>query len=477
MATDLTYPNVQEFTNAEAFDSDIEFAMFESGAWRKKGTAIIRQLLSTSLFISGTADPTADNIIADTTVWFVNTTDSSLHVSLAGTNFIEIATATTPLSGLQIVALLAGLSGDDMLPASAIRDLPEVTSLTEEQVRDVVALFVVGGDGIEAQHNDGADTLTLSLHASQVVSVLEGLQGNNRLNASAVRNLPSGGGPTLNVAARPPAAGDLIAGTDYIWVDIASGTFHLSVSGSAWQTVTPTATVSLTPGVYTVFGTWTWGSASTPTTGGFYVGQTGIVFNGQDADGNDKTTNITDLEVGDRLQVGEVNAFDITSAATAGTGNAYLINGVWQENYVGGDFDGNMEFRLIKKNNIVVQGNVKPGSVLRINDELSIEADDPEDALVDLWTGTIGTNEANTNYDINAGELFSDYSHVIFNYSGSNYRNVKEAPVKLWQLLTRIEVSNKTNSMAVRRIDNNTFRIEAVTGTIKLRAIHGYKGV
>ena len=472
MATDITYPNVQEVTNAEAFDTDIEFAMFESGAWRKKGTAIIRQLLSTSLFISGTANPTADDIIADTTVWYVNTTDSSLHVSLAGTSFIEIATATTPLTGVQIVALLTALTGNDRLPATAIRDLPEVTSLTEEQVRDAVALFIVGGDGIEAQHNDSADTLTLSLHASQVVSVLESLSGNNRLNATAIRDLPSGGGPTLNVSTRAPVAGDLIAGTDYIWVDIESGTFYLSVSGSAWQTVTPTSTVSLTSGVYTIFGTWTWGSASTPTTGGFYVDANGITFNNQDADGNDKTTNIAGLAIGDRLQIGEVNALDITAEAVNG-----FVSGDWEATFDAGDFTGNMVIRVIRKNNIVIQGNVTRDSVLRVGHDLSIEATAPDDSIASLWEGSIGTNEVDTNYDINAGELFSDYTHIIINFSGSSYRNLHEIPVKVWESLGRVEVSNKDNCFTLRRMDNNTFRVEALTGTIRLRKLHGYKGV
>ena len=801
MATDLTYPNVPDLANADSFDTDVEYVMFEAGAFKKIDSAVIRQLLANSLFKSGTANPTASEVIADTTVWYVNTTDNSLHISLAGATFIAIATATTPLTGLQIVALLAALTGTDRLPASAIRDLPDpldgadIVSLlaaladgdrlpatairdfpngmTMEEIRDAMAVFIVGGNGIEAQHNDGADTLTLSLHASQVVSVLEGLSGNNRLNASAIRNLPSSSsGPSLNVAIRPPVSSDVIANTDYIWVDTIRDALYISVSGGAWQPIIPSSAISeqlatsdavdyalqspgsanptsgqiiyttdgttlkiseedaettpntqvwshigagdqiwvggsavfkasatptrdtsdtvafweftgqwlrrddtlagsdvvveyvhverslkernihdfhiapdsvgayelkpqtvtqaeladnvvqpgssislggwqrlasgnpsadgnfaststtfllyytnagatdredvlrtvragdrfyfdanlntftvsavsfgtdyatftgdwagtdpdqtnygasavdiylvrginhigtdpmvstqmpvvqsdysvqwetptaqsdetpavieLASGVYTILGSWTWGSSTIPNTAGFYVGSAGITINNQDTAGNDKTSDLQSLVVGDRLQVGEVNALDITTAPVEASNNTWLIRGSWEATYRGADFDGTLQIRVIKKNNIVVQGNVVPGGVLRLNDDLAIEVDDPDDALVDLWTGTLGADEADTNYDINAGELFSDYSHVVFNYTGTNYRNVKEAPVQLWQALTRIEVSNKTNSMAVRRIDNNTFRIEAVTGSIRLRAIHGYKGV
>ena len=236
-------------------------------------------------------------------------------------------------------------------------------------------------------------------------------------------------------------------------------------------------TVEIASGVYTIFGTWTWGSASIPNTGGFYVDSSGITFNNQDADGNDKASNITALEVGDRLQIGEVNALDITAEAVGGTGNSNFVSGDWESTFDAGDFNGNTVIRIIKKNNIVVQGNVKRGGVLRVGHNLSIEATDSDDSIVSLWDGTIGTNEVDTNYDINAGELFSDYTHVIFNFTGSSYRNLHEIPVKVWESLGRVEVSNKDNCLTVRRMDNNTFRVEALTGTIRLRKIHGYKGV
>ena len=813
MPTDLPYANVPDLSAADAFDTDVEYAMFEAGAFKKMDTPVVRQLLANSLFKSGNAAPTVSEIIAATTVWYVNTTDNSLHVSLAGTNFIEIAAATTPLTGLQIVALLAALTGTDRLPASAIRDLPEIpdalegsdvvalltaltggdrlpasairdlpqgaTGLSAEEVRDTVAAFIIGGTNLTATHDDDNDTLTLDatdtdtntqLTAPEIVSALEGLSGSNRLNATAIRNLPSGssGGPTLNVALRAPTSTDLIANTDYIWVDAVRDALYISVSGATWQAILPTTAIgeqlattdavdyavqtpgtadptsgqliwtvdgttlkiseedaetsantqtwghigagdqiwvggsgvfkasatptrdasnttpfweftgewlrrddalagsdvvveyihveraldqhvvhdfhiqpnsisayqlkdyaitrrqlsddiidigssedigswdrtnslqphidlqfysngttfapyygtnaerrelllnirigdtfyfgspgtgsfivegityhiaenwvsfagtwqghstiqaigtgiqvylvrkinmisdhalltgrvatvqsdytigwslpaqqdegstgqsatNITSGIYAVFGTWTWGSTSIPNTGGFYVEASGITFNNQDADGNDKTTNITDLAVGDRLQIGDVNALDITAEAVSG-----FISGDWEETFNAGDFNGNTVIRVIKKNNIVIQGNVMRDSVLRVGHDLSIEASAHEDSIASLWEGNIGTSEVDTNYDINAGELFSDYTHVIFNFSGSSYRNLHEIPVKVWESLGRVEVSNKDNCLTVRRMDNNTFRVEALTGGIRLRKIHGYKGI
>ena len=778
MATDLTYPNLPAVPNSEAFDTDIELQTLHAGALSKMTTLAFRQLLSTSLFKSGTAAPSASEVISDTTVFYVNTTDSSLHVSIAGTSFIEIATATTPLTGLQIVALLAGLSGNDRLPATAIRDLPEGsdTGLDAEGVRDAVAVFLQGGTNVTVTHDDDGDTLTIDatdtdtntqLTASEIVSALQGLSGSNRLSATAIKDLPSnsGGGPTLNVAIRPPVASDLISNTDYLWVDTTRDALYISVSGATWQPIIPLSAigqqlatadavdyavqtpgtanpasgqiiwtadgttlkiseedqessantqvwshigngdqiwiggsgvfktssdptrdasdttpfweftgawlrrddalagsdvvveyihversldqhavhdfhiqpnsisayqlkdytitrrqladdiidvgssedigswdrtnnlqphidlqfysnattfapyygtnaerrdlllnirigdtfyfespgtgsfvvegityhiaqnwvsftgtwqgrssvetiatgiqiylvrkinmlgdgalltgrvatvqsdytigwnlpaqqgesgtpVDITSGVYSILGTWTWGSTSIPNTGGFYVGASGITFNTQDADGNDRTTDISGLAVGDHLQIGAANALEITAEAVSG-----FVSGDWETTFDAGDFNGNMVIRVIKKNNIVVQGNVTRGGVLRVGHDLSIEATDPDDSTASLWEGSIGTDEVDTNYDINAGELFSDYTHVIFNFSGSSYRNLHEIPVKVWESLGRVEVSNKDNCLTVRRMDNNTFRVEALTGGIRLRKIHGYKGV
>jgi len=774
---DLDVRNVPDLAQSNLFDSDVFVQLVQAGRFRDFSVLLLRQLFSTSLVKSGTEAPSASDVIANTSVWYFNTTTRSLHLSLSGANFVEVSSSSGALTGVQIVALLAALEDTDRLSYDSLKDTP--TLLTEEGVRDVVAAFIVEGTNITISHDDENDRFSISavdtntntqLTAPQIVAALSGLTAGDRLPASAIRDLPasSGGGPTLNVAIRPPTSSDVIADTDYIWLDTTRDGLYISISGGTWQHIIPSTAIgerlatsdavdyalqspgsadpasgqiiytvdgttlkiseedaettantqtwghigagdqiwiggsavfraSATPtrettgaafweftgqwlrrddelagsdvvvqyihverslkersvhdlhmapdsvgsyelknqsvgnpeladgvvkpgtstelgvwqrtgttplssngtftsnattfevfytnnagtdqesifrtirpgdrfywesglnlftvtgvsfrtdyatftgtwaslpdqgtygdpftiylvravnhigdtqmfaqrvpvvqsdysvswqtaqqgqggqtpvdiasGVYTVFGTWTWGSASVPNTGGFYVDSSGITFNNQDADGNDKTTNITGLAIGDRLQIGEVNALDITAAAVGGTGNSNFVSGDWEGTFDAGDFNGNTVIRIIKKNNIVVQGNVKRGGVLRVGHNLSIEATDSDDSIVSLWEGTIGTNEVDTNYDINAGELFSDYTHVIFNFTGSSYRNLHELPVKIWESLGRVEVSNKDNCLTVRRMDNNTFRVEALTGTIRLRKIHGYKGI
>lgn len=46
-------------------------------------------------------------------------------------------------------------------PSSHVHPVSEVTGL-DEQIRDVVAGFVVAGSNVTVVHNDGADTLTVS---------------------------------------------------------------------------------------------------------------------------------------------------------------------------------------------------------------------------------------------------------------------------------------------------------------------------
>ncbi len=235
--------------------------------------------------------------------------------------------------------------------------------------------------------------------------------------------------------------------------------------------------VEINSGLYSTLGVWERDSVTIPDTGKFYVDANAIILNPQDADGTNQADNIEALVSGDVIQFGEINAFELNADASEVSG--WTLSGAWINPFAAGDFpdDTNITLSYIKRNNRVIRNSVIKDRVLVVGEDLSIRARDSDDSIESLWEGSLGADSLDTNTDINAGLLFSDYSHVIFNYSGSNKRNLWEVPVKIWEQQGYLEVSNKDNHMVIQRMDNNTFRITVATGSIRLRKIHGYKGV
>ena len=229
--------------------------------------------------------------------------------------------------------------------------------------------------------------------------------------------------------------------------------------------------------MYQTFGSWAWTSTSAPATGQFYVESTELKIFETDSDSTDKRTALDDVAVGDRFQFGELNAFEVTAVGVRSGNGIWTFTGNWAEVFDVGDFDGSYSVRHIKKANVLARNNVVPGRFLRLNDALLPVANDPEDSIEPLWEGSLGSASVETANNLNAGKKFSDYTHIIFNYSGSNKRNLWIVPRKLWDQLGFIEVSNKDNHLTVRYINDTSFEVGVATGTILLRKIQGYRGV
>lgn len=230
-------------------------------------------------------------------------------------------------------------------------------------------------------------------------------------------------------------------------------------------------------GTYSTFGSWDWTSTSVPATGEFYVESGEVRLFETDTDSTDRSSALGDVAVGDRFQFGELNAFEVSAVGVRSGNGVWTFTGSWAEVFAVGDFDGDYTIRHIKKANVLARNNVVPGRYLRLSDALLPVANDPEDSVDSLWEGSLGSSDTGTATDLDTGKKFSDYTHVIFNYSGSNKRNLLEVPVKLWRQLNHVEISNKENHITVKYIDDNSFQIDVATGTILLRKIHGYKGI
>jgi len=296
-------------------------------------------------------------------------------------------------------------------------------TLTAQQIATLLATLE---DDERLSYNILKDKLT----ARDIVSFLASLEGEERLDASSVKNLPSGESGSVNI-------------------DI---------------------------GVYQTFGSWLNTAQSTPVTGQVYVQLGSIRINEINSDSTDKRSDLASIGIGDRIQFGELNAFEISSVGVRNNGT-WTFTGTWTETFDVADFDGSWTVRHIKKSNVLVRNNAGFGRFLKLNDALLPIAHDPEDSIDPLWEGTLGVSSVETVNNLNAGKKFSDYSHIIFNYSGSNKRNLWTVPRKLWHQLSYVEVSNKKNHITIRHVSDTSFELGVVTGSILLRKIQGYKGV
>ncbi|MCY3739905.1 MAG: hypothetical protein OXH00_02675 [Candidatus Poribacteria bacterium] len=234
------------------------------------------------------------------------------------------------------------------------------------------------------------------------------------------------------------------------------------------------AAADINSGTYTVLGDWERGSASLPDTGKYYTEASSVVLNPTDANGMARGDVIQTLGVGDRIQFDRINAFVLSAVPT--NVNGWSMSGSWVKTWSAGDFDGEHPLYLIKKNNVVVRNNVVPGRFLKLNDDLEIEANDPADSLETIWEGEF-TSATTGRQSLNAGKKFSGYTHVIFNYSGINRRNLWTVPVALWDALNATEFGNRDARLALTHRSDTEFELAAGDSGITLYKIYGYKGV
>ena len=171
---DLDIRNVQNIANSEVFESDISVLLSQGGRFRDIASATLRQLLSTSLTASGAADPGESDKIANTTVFYIQTTDETLHVSLAGGNWIVVGGDAQftdeefqdKLNSLITAGSNISITYDDQNNTLTIAATDTNTQLTDEQLQDKIASFLAEGRNIALTYDDEAGQLTISSTAT-----------------------------------------------------------------------------------------------------------------------------------------------------------------------------------------------------------------------------------------------------------------------------------------------------------------------
>ena len=96
------------------------------------------------------------------------------------------------IDGAVIVSLLVGLAGTARLPATAVRDLPAGGGggLTTQQVNALIAAYGQPFSTAEESKLAGIEAdATADQTAADIVALLQGLSGNDRLQAAAIRGL------------------------------------------------------------------------------------------------------------------------------------------------------------------------------------------------------------------------------------------------------------------------------------------------
>jgi len=229
-------------------------------------------------------------------------------------------------------------------------------------------------------------------------------------------------------------------------------------------------------GVYTQIGSWLVTTDALVSSGKFRVTSSSIEIHEEDADIAPRDTVIAAIAAGDRLQIGDINAFVVDAAPTESS-DVYTITGAWAETFDASDFADSVPIYHIKQANVLIHNNVVKGHFLKVGENLLIETQDYAESIEPLWEGTLSSDNIDEIHILNAGKSFSDYSHIIVNYSGSVKRNLHEISVKLWTQLRTIEFSNKDDYLTIEHHNDTSFQLRAVTGAIRLRKLHGYKGV
>lgn len=233
-------------------------------------------------------------------------------------------------------------------------------------------------------------------------------------------------------------------------------------------------------GMYSTLGSWTWTSTSVPATGEFYVASNEVRIFETDGAGASKATELGSIAVGDRLQIGGLNAFEVT-ALGGSSGNTYWsFTGNWAELFEVGDFDGDYTIRHIKHANVLARSNVVPGRFLKLNNNLLPIANDPSDSIETIWSGSIDPDHptATNDHSLNSGKRFSDYQLLFFRVRGRNRPEWSVIPaVEFMSSSDYIEVTGRGQALAFQWVSDTEFTLSSSYGSdIQLQKIVGMRG-
>jgi len=239
--------------------------------------------------------------------------------------------------------------------------------------------------------------------------------------------------------------------------------------------------VEIEVGIYSTFGSWGWTSTSSPATGQFYVESGELKIFETDSDSTDQRSDIEALAVGDRLQFGDLNVFEITSAGVRSGNGIFTFSGTWSEVFSVGDFDGTYTVRHIKKSNVLVRNVAIQDRYLKLNSSLMVEANDPRDNLETLWTGNISPDDADdlaATHNLDAGRKFSDYKVLFFRSRGRNRPTWNACPATAFAASSDlVEIDTRGIAATLGWVSDTSFRFTHSYGSdFQLQRIMGMKG-
>lgn len=398
---DLDLRNVQNIANSEAFNSDVSVLLSQAGRFRDIAAATLRQLLSTSLIQSGAADPGESDKIVNTTVFYIQTTDETLHVSLAGGNWIALGGGATDtvLTDEQLqdkidAFLVAGsnitLTYDDAAGTLTIAATGTGGGLTAEQVRDTIAAFLVGGTNVTVTHDDTNNTLTIAATDTNTQLTDEQLQD------KVAAFLTAGSNISLNYN---DETGRLTIA--------ATGTGGPQESGEIGRILS--------------IGSYTLGTSGAPATGNAgYTG--GKLYVHVNAASGDKSAILGGLAEGDYIHIGTDAILEITAAPTSAA-SVYTFTVTVLDGEV--PASGSHTLSYIKENRAIIAGairgfNLANGAVALANlaaevltnwlsavaSDNTLQGDGTPDSQIGIAPGGVGADEiAAGTFDIGKATL------------------------------------------------------------------------
>lgn len=233
--------------------------------------------------------------------------------------------------------------------------------------------------------------------------------------------------------ARPPTDADRVSGQTAAFWDSENSKFYLSFEGSGWLLISTGGgdNSGIQIGFHIPLGSWTYTASAISGVSEYTTSAGSLTLQTTNRNSEDKTQEITDLGVGDSIQVDEINTFIVSSAPVrqpfSGSGSVYTIAGEWLTPYSAFAFSGDSgtpqhaDIYYIKRQNILGQNGPLPKSVLRVAEDFSLHwIYTPYEKIWSAASGrVVATSSAN--YTLLPGKQFSDYRDisVIYDNQGS----------------------------------------------------------